>query len=575
MEAKAPIAFDIVRKGIAPVVYSMQGDSNTRSIFISLFNDSIPWQVPADVSIAVAYKKPDGSKGLYDKLPNGKEAITVSGSSVKAIFAPQMLTVPGEVIASVVFFDKDINRLSTFPFIVMVTSDPSSGKQVSNDYYKFSTMEEVSKAVDDAIAALEADKQDFLAKAEEALEIVHGAATADAPAVVCETTGSVIAVNDSSERLLQGLTLYGKTTQNGTPTPENPVELVSVGESGAINTTVCGNNLFDKDNAETIGGYINSQGEPTGNAAIGTIWFVPVAENTKYTISTDSTAGFYYRAIRFLDSAKSVIGADVQYSNTYGTLFSGGIKNNYFNTATFTTPKGCTYVQVGSLKENWGSDSTIMLNYGDTALPYEPYKAQTLTASTPNGLPGIPVSSGGNYTDENGQQWICDEIDFARGVYVQRCLVGDSSKLKLHVEETNCNRYIGNIFSSPVLGTTEMSKGVSMCNFTNIASWNTIDAVHYFYSGNGANIWLPKTLDIETIKANIVFIGVLQTPIETALSDEELTAYAALHTNKSNTTVYNDAGAGLKLEYIADTKAYIDNKFTELQNAILSAGANI
>ena len=45
---------------------------------------------------------------------------------------------------------------------------------------------------------------------------------------------------------------------------------------------------------------------------------------------------------------------------------------------------------------------------------------QTLTISMPNGLPGIPVSSGGNYTDANGQRWICDEIDFARGKYIKR-----------------------------------------------------------------------------------------------------------------------------------------------------------
>ena len=45
---------------------------------------------------------------------------------------------------------------------------------------------------------------------------------------------------------------------------------------------------------------------------------------------------------------------------------------------------------------------------------------QTLTYASPNGLPGIPVESGGNYTDAEGQQWICDEVDFGRGKYVQR-----------------------------------------------------------------------------------------------------------------------------------------------------------
>jgi hypothetical protein len=95
----------------------------------------------------------------------------------------------------------------------------------------------------------------------------------------------------------------------------------------------------------------------------------------------------------------------------------------------------------------------VMLNYGDTALPWEPYtggipspnpdypqpinsigdsgsvdvvvsdnngNSQTLTINTPNGLCGILVDTGGNYTDSTGQQWVCDEVDFERGVYVQR-----------------------------------------------------------------------------------------------------------------------------------------------------------
>lgn len=47
-------------------------------------------------------------------------------------------------------------------------------------------------------------------------------------------------------------------------------------------------------------------------------------------------------------------------------------------------------------------------------------KTQTLTLPTPNGLPGIPVTSGGSYTDSTGQQWMCDEVDLERGVRVQR-----------------------------------------------------------------------------------------------------------------------------------------------------------
>lgn len=51
---------------------------------------------------------------------------------------------------------------------------------------------------------------------------------------------------------------------------------------------------------------------------------------------------------------------------------------------------------------------------------WEPYTNQSATFSTPNGLPGMPVSSDGNYTDENGQQWVCDEIGCENKKYMQR-----------------------------------------------------------------------------------------------------------------------------------------------------------
>lgn len=62
-----------------------------------------------------------------------------------------------------------------------------------------------------------------------------------------------------------------------------------------------------------------------------------------------------------------------------------------------------------------GDGGTITVTIGDGA-----DERQTITLQTPNGLPGIPVTSGGNYTDENGQQWVCDEVDLERGVRVQR-----------------------------------------------------------------------------------------------------------------------------------------------------------
>ena len=62
-----------------------------------------------------------------------------------------------------------------------------------------------------------------------------------------------------------------------------------------------------------------------------------------------------------------------------------------------------------------GDGGTITVTIGDGA-----DERQTIALPTPNGLPGIPVTSGGNYTDPTGQQWVCDEVDLERGVKVQR-----------------------------------------------------------------------------------------------------------------------------------------------------------
>ena len=62
-----------------------------------------------------------------------------------------------------------------------------------------------------------------------------------------------------------------------------------------------------------------------------------------------------------------------------------------------------------------GDGGTITVTIGDGA-----DERQTITLQTPNRLPGIPVTSGGNYTDPSGQQWVCDEVDLERGVKVQR-----------------------------------------------------------------------------------------------------------------------------------------------------------
>ena len=54
---------------------------------------------------------------------------------------------------------------------------------------------------------------------------------------------------------------------------------------------------------------------------------------------------------------------------------------------------------------------------------------------------------------------------------------------------------------------------------------------------------------------------VLAEPIITDLTDEEIAQYNALVMNYPNTTIVNDAGAYMEVEYVADPVLYIEEHY--------------
>ena len=147
MRVTDKIEIDLSKRRITPRVDAVQNDACTRVLEISLSENGIPWVIPADASPAVAFRKPDGKKGLYDQLPDGTSAITTDGSVVTVIFVPEMLAVPGVVKMSVVFYDEKLNQLSTFCVDVVVEENPAVGQVVSNNYYRYQTLGAINEAL--------------------------------------------------------------------------------------------------------------------------------------------------------------------------------------------------------------------------------------------------------------------------------------------------------------------------------------------------------------------------------------------------------------------------------------------
>ena len=58
-------------------------------------------------------------------------------------------------------------------------------------------------------------------------------------------TGNPLSVDDAFPAPLCGLTVYGRSTQSGTPTPDAPVPIVSAGDSGSVTVKVTGANMLE------------------------------------------------------------------------------------------------------------------------------------------------------------------------------------------------------------------------------------------------------------------------------------------------------------------------------------------
>lgn len=192
-----------------------------------------------------------------------------------------------------------------------------------------------------------------------------------------------------------------------------------------------------------------------------------------------------------------------------------------------------------------GDGGTVVLTLSDGN-----GKTQTLTLPTPTGLPGIPVTSGGKYTDPQGQQWVCDEVDLERGVKVQR--VG---KGRVNTSDGSVNEQYRLALDVPG---NEGKDGASPCiiSITPYTSWTSCVAGTKLYLKNIAkpegSFYTAEELKALALDVDVVYQ--LATPIENPLTPDEIAAYKALTAYGPDTVV--QAGDGAEVEALA--QAYYD-----------------
>lgn len=446
-----------------------------------------------------------------------------------------------------------------------------------------------TKRVQDAAAGIVADRERIAANKAG----IEALSQKKADAIVETAQGETMTLTDSSDKLFEGLRVFGKSTQDGTPSVENPVPIVNAGESGNIAVEVGGKNLLTGrlyfTNYSNGIPYVHNENEVTlpyapSTETCGISYVVPCKPGVQYTFSVTNPNKNWYLGIaeyENFEQAKSILNKigyqqGPEKSSTKYTAVGNGVLVCMIAgkwTDGKTTIHECTESEL------------LQLEIGSEATTYEPPRIpQSLTLSTPNGLPGIPVSKDGNYTDQNGQQWICDEIDLARGKYVQRVLLLKfDSNSPFDLQSINTNNIANFAYG---LSKKSRSGSEGICNrlkqSAKLIANETNEGVHISESVIFIRLKTTRASTVEELKQFLAnnptdVLYQIATPIERDLTPEELAAYSSLHTNYPTTVITNDAGAHTEASYVADTGTYIRNmesrlnaKLVNIQSALIS-----
>lgn len=424
-------------------------------------------------------------------------------------------------------------------------------------------------------------------------QIQSGSGSSDdsAPSIVETYNGQVIQSFISADRPLKGLNLYATTEQ----------------------ATTTGAQLWDVEKAKKLESWTGTTGYRYFDIQLksNTTYCLFVSENNMYT---DYKAEYKGKFAFYIGETPNSVERNTLFGN--GNVDKGAVLLNKI----FTTTENPFYFNL--YVPGWNEENlnivfdellkNIMLVEGSSVLPYEPYTGgkpspnleypqeirtisdfvvkvknsmgevaapQTLNVTIPEqGFYGIPVSSGGNYTDSSGQRWICDEFDFANKKFIKRTK-------RVSYDGSEDEQWIRNSASGD-----KTRFYIALANGTSRSGVECLcDRLIYRISGVKGSCFTSNSrfyIDVEPSINNVALlrdylnthpldvIYPLETPVEYNLTDEQVEQYKKLRSYYGTTYIDNNAvpACNMTAELVVDTKMYIDNKFTTLAGQILEMG---
>lgn len=342
------------------------------------------------------------------------------------------------------------------------------------------------------------------------------------------------------------------------PSPEYQQEIKNSGkwnegtQKYEVDVKVTGKNLFDSEKAKDV-----SKWTPCAFNAnfveiavyVGTGSTVTVSNNTKI----NNPVYYYGMALKSSE--------DIKYSICYPGYPSSK------DTHTFTATEDYIYVRCNktSLNDVIGVCGGLQIEIGASRTDFESYKEQTLTLTSDR-----PITKWDRLVEQGGQ------IGWLYQSKIVSLTGGEEWETSLNAFYTTTYNFIKNYEAK--------------CSHYVLAGITNQERNNIFSIGEGVytnSLWIRDTSfsAVQDFKAHLSDLNekgdptMVVSPVASTefvpLPQPEQNAIRALKTYYPTTVITNDQGCTMELDYVADTKNYIDNKFAQLQKSLINTNTQL
>lgn len=358
----------------------------------------------------------------------------------------------------------------------------------------------------------------------------------DVATISAELPDPVITLSGADSYTVQGtadypllaLSVYGKSVQNGTPTPDAPIDIVNVGDDGNVEI-ISGFSVADNVMLE-LGG-VDGNGLNTENSTrIRSKNYIAVKPNTRYTITAKHNTS----------KGNLKIHLSFYSTNDYSTNRIGLADWRNGNSYDFITPSNANYVRI--LFGVDGSTANVALSLDDV---YNVCVFEDVVATITSGLPLCSIDS------------VKDELIYnadGTGKIIKRTakIVFDGSNDEAW-QNSEGNAPFQITISDGSLWESRLGLPKLYCSkYQRVPQGATWGSYDYMVSANASGTSLAirdisvTTLEEFKAKLNAVpmaVVYVLATPKEIELSSDEMAELQKLQSYEGTTSIYNDEQA--------------------------------